>query len=347
MSQRYNNSWKVAVSILGETSIDGRENTMKKAIVLALVAPMFATLSAVAQDWPSKPVKIIVPFGAGATPDVVARLLADRMQSKLNQPFIIENKPGASGNSGTDLVAKASPDGSTIGVSILGPLAINTLLFSKLPYNPFTDLALITRVADQPSVLAVNIEVPVKDTAELIALLKREPGKLNFGSIGVGSLSHLAIEAIAMQSGTTLVHIPYGSSPQAVTALIRGDVQIACLPAISLVTQVQTGKIKLLAVSSAKRSSLLPDVPTLKEAGIDVEANAWIGLIAPARTPEPLITGIHREANDALRDPAIIEKLRTQYMQPLGTTPKEFKMHIDAEMQRWAPVIRAGNIKIN
>ena len=315
--------------------------------LFALLALMAGALPASAQGWPAKPVKIIVPFAAGATPDIVMRLIAERLQAKLKQTFLIENKPGASGNLGTDAVAKAEPDGSTIGISIIGPLALNTLLFSKLPYDPFTDLALITRVVDQPNVLAINADVPARNTGELIALLKREPGKLNYASIGNGSLSHLAMEALAMASDTTLVHIPYASSPQAVTALIRGDVHLTCLPAISVVSQLPTGRIRMLAVTSQKRSPLLPDVPTLKEAGVDVEANAWNGLIAPARTPEPVIAAIQRETAEALRDPAIREKMQVQFMEPLGTSPAEFKAVIEAEMHRWAPVIRARNIRIN
>jgi tripartite-type tricarboxylate transporter receptor subunit TctC len=315
--------------------------------LFALLALLAGVPPAAAQDWPAKPVRIIVPFAAGATPDIVVRLISDKLQPKLKQTFTVENKPGASGNLGTDVVAKAEPDGATIGISILGPLALNTLLFSKLPYDPFTDLALITRVSDQPSVLAINADVPANTTAELIALLKREPGKFNYGSIGNGSLSHLAMEAISMASDATLVHIPYPASPQAVTALIRGDVHVTCLPAISIVSQMPTGKIKMLAVTSAKRSPLLPDVPTLKEAGIDVEANAWNGFIAPAKTPEPVIAAITRETNEALRDPTVREKMQVQFMEPLGTSPAEFKAVIEAEMQRWAPVIRARNIKIN
>ena len=194
-----------------------------------------------AQDWPTKPVKIVVPFGPGSTPDVVARLIADHLQKKLGQPFVIDNKPGASGNIGTDAVAKAAPDGTTIGVSIGGPLAINTLLFSKLPYDPKTDIAPITQLVTQPSALAVNSQVMVNSVAELVALLKREPGKYNFGSIGNGSLSHLAMEAIALASGTQMVHIPYASSPAAMTAIIRGDVQMGCLPAISVTPHAGSG----------------------------------------------------------------------------------------------------------
>ncbi len=300
-----------------------------------------------AQEWPTQTVRIIVPFAAGSTPDVVARLVAERLQDKLKQPFVIENKPGASGNLGTDLMAKAAPDGNTLGVSIPGPLAINTLLFSKLPYNPFTDFAFITRIVDQPSILAVNAEVPAKTTEELVALLKREPGKFNYGSIGNGSLSHLAMAAVAMASGTQLVHVPYASSPQAMTALLRGDVQIVCLPAASVVAQVPTGKIRMLAVTSAKRSELLPGLPTLKEGGIDVEANAWNGLVAPAKTPQKIVDIIQREVSEALRDPQVREKLKAQYMEPVGGSSADFKATIDAEMKRWTPVIQAGDIKIN
>jgi tripartite-type tricarboxylate transporter receptor subunit TctC len=319
-----------------------------KTLLLSLLVAMLAGIEpGAAQVWPLKPVRIVVPFAPGATPDIVARLLAERLQAKLNQTFVIENKPGASGNLGTEAVVRAEPDGATIGVSIVGPLALNTLLFPKLSYDPFSELALISRIVDQPSVLAVNADVPVRSTAELIALIKRQSDKLNYGSIGNGSLSHLAMEAIALVSGTTIVHIPFPGSPQAMTALIRGDVQIACLPAAAVVSQMPTGRIRMLAVTSQQRSALLPDLPTLKEAGVDVEANAWIGLIAPVKTPEPVVAAVSREVAEVLRDPAIGEKLKALYMEPLGTSPAEFKTHVDAEMKRWAPVIKAREIRIN
>jgi tripartite-type tricarboxylate transporter receptor subunit TctC len=316
-------------------------------LMLALLGLWFAVLPAAAQDWPGKPVKIIVPFGPGSTPDVVARLIADHLQKKLGQPFVIENKPGASGNTGTDAVAKAAPDGTTIGISIGGPLAINTLLFSQLPYNPKTDIAPITQLVTQPSALAVNSDVKVNSPAELIALLKREPGKFNYGSIGNGSLSHLAMEAIALASGTQLVHIPYPSSPAAMTAIMRGDVQMGCLPAISVTPQVASGRVKILAVSTARRSPYLPDIPTLKEAGIDVEADAWMGMIAPAHTPDALVAKIQREVVEAIGTAAIRDKLAAQLMEPIGNTPAEFRARIDGEIVRWAPVIRAADIKVN
>ena len=196
---------------------------MTRRLIFALLSLLTVIVPAAAQDWPAKPVRVIVPFGPGSTPDVVARLIADELQKKLGQTFIIENKPGASGNTGTDAVAKAAPDGTTIGVSIGGPLAINTLLFSKLPYDPKTDIAPITQLITQPSALVVNSSVKVNSAAELVALLRREGSHFNFGSIGNGSLSHLAMEAIALQSGAKLVHVPYPSSPAAMTAIIRGD----------------------------------------------------------------------------------------------------------------------------
>ena len=320
---------------------------MTKALLSVLVGMMLATTSLQAQEWPAKPVRVIVPFGPGSTPDVVARLIADHLQQKLGQPFVVENKPGASGNTGTDAVAKAEPDGYTIGVSIGGPLAINTLLFSKLPYDPAKDIAPITQLVTQPSILAVNASLGVNSVGELLALLKKEPGKFNFGSIGNGSLSHLAMEAIAQKSGTQLVHVPYQGSPQAVTALIRNDVQMGCLPGISVVSQAQSGSIKMLAVSTAERSKLIADLPTLKETGIDVEADAWMGLIAPAKTPDTIIAKLNREVSEAIKTAAIRDKLATQLMQPVGNTPAEFRAKIEAEIERWAPVIKAANIKIN
>ncbi len=319
---------------------------MKTLPVVALVL-WVSVLSVSAQEWPTKSVRIVVPFGAGSTPDIIMRLIGDRLAAKSKQTVVIENKPGASGNTGTDAVAKAAPDGATIGISLLGPLGLNTLLFSKMPYDPFADLALVTRLTDQPSILAVNADVPSRSTAELIALLKREPGKYNYGSIGIGSLSHLAMEALALKSGARLVHIPYASSPQAVTALIRGDVQIVCLPAIAVVSQVATGKIRMLAVTTEKRSPFVPDLPTLKEGGVDVEANAWNGLVAPAKTPDAVVAAIAREINEALHEPSLREKLNAQYMEPTGTSPAEFKAYLDAEMKRWTPVVRAANVKIN
>jgi tripartite-type tricarboxylate transporter receptor subunit TctC len=318
---------------------------MKRTIIAAL-AILCGTLFAAAQVWPTKLVKIIVPFAAGATPDVIARLIADDLQTRLNQAFIVENRPGASGNTGTDAVAKAEPDGTTIGISIGGPLAINTLLFAKLPYDPRKDLTLITLLVTQPSVLAVNAALGVNDTRALIDVIRRNPGKYAFGSIGAGSLSHLAMEAVALKSGTQLVHVPYPSSPQAVTALLRNDVQMVCLPAISIMPQLKSGAIKVLAVSTAERSPLLPDIPSLKESGVDVEADAWSGLIAPAGIPAAMTARIGQLVGQAVTTPVVRDKLAAQFMTPIPGTPAQFRATIDADIARWSPVIAAAKIKI-
>lgn len=315
--------------------------------VATVFAILFGTLCAFAQDWPTKTVRIIVPFGAGSTPDIVARLIADQLKQQTGQSFIVEDKPGASGNTGTDAVAKAAPDGTTIGISIGGPLAINTLLFAHLPYDPSKDLSLITMLVTQPSALAVNTSLGVNGVPQLIDLIRKSPGKYNYGSIGTGSLSQLAMEAIALKSGTRLVHVPYPSSPQAVSALMRNDVQMVCLPAISITPQLGGGKIKLLAITTAKRSALLPGVPTLKESGIDVEADAWMGLIAPAGIPDAMVARINQLVGAAITSPAIREKLAVQLMEPIPDTPSEFRARIKADIARWKPVIEAANIKIN
>ena len=316
--------------------------------VLVLLALLLTAMPSMAQVWPGKTVRIIVPFSAGSTPDIVARLIANGLREQYpGSTFLVENKPGASGNIGTDMVAKAAPDGSTLGVSIGGPLAINTLLFSQLPYDPGKDIAPIMQLVTQPSALAVNPGLKVNTVGELIGLLKANPGKYNFASIGNGSLSHLAMEAVALKAGTKLVHVPYPSSPQAMTAVIRGDAQIACLPAIAVTPQASSGAVKILAVSTAKRSPYLPDVPTLTEVGIDVEADAWNGLIAPGGTAKVLIDQINRDVVAIMQSKKVRDKLTAQLMEPVRGTPEELRARIDGEIARWAPVIKAAKIKIN
>ena len=317
-------------------------------LLFVLPVLLAALTPAQAQDWPPKTVRIVVPFGPGSTPDIIGRIVADQLQKKYpNSAFVVENKPGASGNTGTDAVAKAKPDGSTIGISIGGPLAINTLQFAQLPYDPRADIGPITQLVTQPSALAVNPELGVNTVAELVALLKANPGKYNFASIGNGSLSHLAMEALAQKAGTQIVHVPYASSPAAITAVIRNDAQIACLPAIAVASQAQAGKVKILAVSTAKRSPHLPDVPTLKESGIDVEADAWNGLIAPGGTPRDIIDAINKDVVAIVWLPEVREKLAAQLMEPVASSPEAFRAQIDGEIARWKALIEAAHIKVN
>jgi tripartite-type tricarboxylate transporter receptor subunit TctC len=300
-----------------------------------------------AQPWPPKTVHVISPFAAGSTPDIGARIVADGLAAKYpGSAFIVEDKPGASGNIGTDAIAKAAPDGTTIGVSIGGPLAINTLLFANLPYDPKTDVTPITQLITQPSALVVNTDLKVNSVAELIALLKANPGTFNFASIGNGSLSHLAMEAVALKSGTKVVHVPYPGSPQATLAIMRNDAQMGILPAASVVPQAKAGKLKLLAVSTAKRSPYLPDVPTLKESGIDVDADAWMALIGPGNLSKALTDAINKDAIDIINSPSVRDKLAVQLMEPVGSTPEALRDRMNAEIARWAPVIKAANVKL-
>ncbi|HWE19474.1 MAG TPA: tripartite tricarboxylate transporter substrate-binding protein [Hyphomicrobiaceae bacterium] len=319
---------------------------MSRTWIAGLAALMLACSQAAAQAWPERSVTVYVPFIAGSTPDAIARTVAERLQAKLGQPFVVENRPGASGNTGTAAVAKAAPDGHTLGVSIVGPLVINALLFPSMPYETAKDLAPVTILAAQPSVLVAYPGVAANSVPELLALLKADAAKFTYGSIGRGSLSHLAMEALTIKAGVKVVHLPFPGSPAVVTALLRGDVQLAVLPAGSVVPLGREGRLKMLGVTSPQRSRLLLDLPTLGEAGIaGVEADAWVGLIAPAATPAPVLDKIHKAAVSILGEPEVVAKLATQFVAPIANSPDEFRAVLKAEHDRWAPIIAAGGIK--
>jgi len=318
----------------------------KRRWMVVLAAAMLWCLPAEAQEWPSGQVTIIVPFSAGSTPDTLARILAEALQERLKHPFIVENRAGASGNTGTAAVAKAAPDGQTLGVSIVGPLVINALLFPSMPYDTAKHIAPISILAAQPSVLVATNGLAAQDVAGVLALFRQEPDKITYGSIGRGSLSHLAMASLAISAKANLAHLPFPGSPAAVTALLRGDVQVAVLPAGSVAELGNAGKLKMLAVTSAKRSPLLPELPTLGEAGVaNVEADAWVGLIAPAGTGDAVLAKIQAQAAAVLADPAVVAKLKPQYMSVIASTPEQFRAVLQQEHDRWAPVIAAGGIK--
>ena len=316
--------------------------------LLATLALILALPAANAQEYPNRPIRMIVPFAAGSTPDVFARIVSEKASTGFKQPIVIENRAGAGGNTGTDAVAKAAADGYTIGASITGPLVNNTVLYKKLPYNPFTDLTPITFGVHQPNVIAVSPALGVNSMPELFALLKKNPGKYNYASLGAGSLSHLSMELIKSMTGTFVVHIPYTSSPAAVTGLIAGDTQIASLAPLAVMPHVPAGRLKVLAISTPQRSPLLPNIPTFKETGVlDVVASAWIGLVAPAKTPPAIIERLNREFVAAMKDPAIVEKLKAQYMDPQPGTPAEFAAYMQEELKRWTPVIKRSGATVD
>ncbi|HKX42342.1 MAG TPA: tripartite tricarboxylate transporter substrate binding protein [Burkholderiaceae bacterium] len=322
--------------------------SIRLAGVLIGTAVAAASVASHAQDWPQAAIHVVVPFDAGSTPDLVARIISERLAARLPQPVVIDNKSGAAGNLGTDAVAKAAPNGQTIGVSIAGPLAVNPLLFKKMPYDAARDLDLITVAVSQPSVLVFGSKRNPGTSKDLIALLKSGKTQATFGSIGAGSISHLAMETLAARAGGDFVHVPYRGSGAAVTALISGDIDMALLPAAAVMPFVKDGKLRAVAVASAKRSPSLPDLPTLSEAGLaDVQADAWVGFIAPAKTPPAVVSKLHELIVQILAEPAIKEKLRDRYMDPVGNSPAEFRALLAADVARWKPIIAKNRIALD
>lgn len=320
---------------------------MKK--ILALLALLAASLSpALAQDWPQRPVRLIVPFPAGSTPDILGRVLAEHLARNTGQPFVVENKPGAGGMIGTDAIAKAAPDGHTFGVSITGPLVNNRLLYARMPYDPARDLAPLTLGVNQPCLLVANKDFNAATLQEAIAELKRRPGSYNYASLGNGTMAHLSMELVANMSGTKVVNVPYPGSGQAVSALVSGDVQLGCMPAAAVMSLVKAGRLKALGIASRSRSPLLPQIPTLAEQGLaGFEANAWIGVVAPAGVPAPVLARMHAEIVKVLRLPEVRDSLHAKLMDPVGNTPEQFAAYMQEELERWGPVIRRNNIKLD
>jgi len=312
-----------------------------KQFLIALSMALASSVGVAAETWPAKPVRIIVPFPPGSSPDLIARMLADKLAQALGQPVIVENKPGAGGNLGTGLVAKAEPDGYTLGLSIPGPLAVNTVLYKKMEYDPFKELAPITLVALSPNVLVVDPKLGVNTVKEFIDYVKARPGKLNYGSVGNGSASHLTMELLKMRSGMDIVHVPYPGSPQVNTAIVSGQIQAGFVVPATAMALAQAGRLKALAVTSSVRSVVVPELPTVAEAGFPgFESSAWIGMVAPAKTPKPIIDRLSRELVAIVRSQEVREKMLRIYFQPVGTAPEGLSNLMRSERDRWAKVIK-------
>ena len=317
---------------------------------LAGLALSLLTLTATAQPaaWPTKPVKLIVPYGAGSSPDVLARIIGDKLAPRLGQPVVVENRPGADGNNGTGAVAKGAADGYTFVVSTNGPLVYNTVLYKKLPYDPFNELRPVVLAGGQANVCAVRADAGINTLKDLVAAMKKHPGTFNFSSTGVGSLSHLGVELLKVKTDTYAVHIPYASSPLAVLAILQGDVQFACVPAVAVLPHVKSGKLRTLAVSTAQRSQLTPDIPTMKETGLpEIENMAWMAVMAPAGTPTEIVQRLNREINAVLAMPEVREKMHAQYMEPIGGTPEALQSFMLQEQRVMTPVIKRTGISID
>jgi tripartite-type tricarboxylate transporter receptor subunit TctC len=318
------------------------------ALVLALAT--LGTGAAFAQgaaNYPNKPIRVVVPFTAAGTTDLLARAVGIEMQKAWGQTVVVENRPGAGGNLGSDVVAKAAPDGYTLLVGAVSPQAINVTLYPKLPYDVMRDFAHITLIAAVPNVLEVNPSVPVKTVKELIALAKSRPGKLTYASSGSGTSIHLSAELFKTMADVDMLHIPYKGSGPAVTDLIGGQVNLMFDNLPSSISQIKAGKLRAIAVTTLKRSPALPDVPTIAESGLPgYDASSWFGMHAPAGTPKDIIMKIHGVVTKSLHTPEMTERLATQGAQAVGNTPEEFTEFLRAEIAKWAKVVKASGARV-
>jgi tripartite-type tricarboxylate transporter receptor subunit TctC len=326
--------------------------TSRRPLLAALLAlPLFAS----AQAWPTKPVRIVVPFAAGGTTDILARALAPELHKAFGQPFIVENRGGAGGNTGAAEVAKAAPDGHTLLMGTVGTHAINAALYTKMPFDPVKDFVPITLVAGVPNVLVLNPanaqKYGIDSVPTLIAYAKANPGKLNVASSGNGTSIHLAGELFKAMTGTFMLHLPYSGSSPALVDLIGGNTDLMFDNLPSSLQHIKAGKLKALAVTSATRSAALPDVPTVEEVGGPAlkgfEASSWFGLLAPAGTRMDIVNRIQQETAKALASPALKERLQAQGAIPSGMTSAEFSRHIAAESAKWAKVVKAAGAKVD
>jgi len=315
---------------------------------LGFVALCAMPLATNAQDYPHKPIRLVVPFPPGGPSDIIGRVLGQKMQDLLGQLIIIDNRAGAGGTLGTDNVAKSEPDGYSIAIATAGALAISTALQEKILYDPLKDLAAITLVAKVPELLVASTTVPAANVKELVALAKAKPGTINYGSTGPGSMPHLAGELFRISAEIDIVHVPYRGAAPAVNDLIGHQVQIMFLDVPVLLPQIQAGAIRPLAVGGRLRVPSLPHLPTMNELGYSqIEADNWYGMVAPARTPRPIIAKLNAAAVAAMRAPEVQEKLAPQGAILIGNTPEEFTAFMGSEIVKWGKVVQAAGIKVN
>jgi tripartite-type tricarboxylate transporter receptor subunit TctC len=303
----------------------------------------FYAVTAVAQEYPTRPIRIIVPLSAGAA-DTLARAIGQKLTEVSNQPVIVENRPGAGTTLGSDIVARATPDGYTLLMATFSH-AVNATFYRKLPYDTIKSFAAVTLVASAPNVLEVHPSVPARTTAELIALAKAQPGKLNFASAGNGSSSHLAGELFRMMSGINIVHVPYKGAAPALADLLGGHVQMSFDPLPSSLSNIKSGKLRALAVTTLSRSPSLSDVPTISESGIPgYELNGWSGLLVPAGTPARVVNFLNSHIVKILQMPDVKSRFTSMAFEVIGNTPEEFQGFIGREVDKWGKVVRSANI---
>jgi tripartite-type tricarboxylate transporter receptor subunit TctC len=310
------------------------------------LAGMTATFGWAQQDFPSKPIRLVVPFAAGGGSDIVARTVAQKLAETIGQPVVVENRPGAGGNIGTDLVAKSPPDGYTIVMGVFGPIAVNPSLFGNLPYDPVRDFAPITQAVAVTNMLVVHPSVPANNLRELIEYGRRNPGKLASGTGGTGTAGHMASELFKSMTKLDMAVVPYKGAAPAVNDVLGGQVPMTFEALLSTLPHVRAGKLKAIAVTTSTRSSLLPNVPTMAEAGLPgYEATNWYGFLAPAQTPRPVVERLNREMVKVLGMPDVKEKLLAQGAEVVGNSPQEFAAVIRTDLERWKKLVAETGIK--
>jgi tripartite-type tricarboxylate transporter receptor subunit TctC len=322
--------------------------TLLRAAALTLFALTGTSEGAPAQTYPDKPIRLVVPFPAGGTTDILARAVGQKLGEHLGQQVVVDNKPGAGGNIGSDIVAKSAPDGYTLVMGTVGTHAINASLYKKMPYDHIKDFVPVSLVALVPNILVVHPSVPANSVKELIAYAKANPGKLNFASSGNGTSIHLSGELFKTTAGVEMTHVPYKGSAPAVTDLLGGQVQLMFDNMPSALPHVKAGKLKALGVTTAKRFPAAPDIPAIAEAGVPgYEASSWFGVLAPAGTPKEIVNKLSSEIAKILQTPEIKERLLSQGAEPVGNTPDQFAAFIKAETAKWAKVVKESGATVD
>ena len=313
---------------------------------MAFLALLLATHAA-AQDWPARPVKIVVPFSPGGFADSGARAISDRLAARLGQPVVIENKVGASGNIGTEMVAKSAPDGYTLLLAFDGTMVINPHVFARIPFDTVKDFQPVTKLGDAPVIVVAHPSVPVNNLRELIALEKSKPGALSYGTSGTGNTPHLVGEMLNQRAGTQFVHIPYKGGSQAVADAVGGQLPLVFTAVATAGQFIRSGRLKPLGVTTAGRIAALPDVPTFIESGLPgFVVNSWVGILAPARTPRPIVDRLQRDIAAVLKEPETRERFAVLGNEPVGNTPDEYAAQIKADLAQWGDIVKRAKIRI-
>lgn len=315
------------------------------AVSCAFLVGCALAAAAGAQPYPSRPIRVVVPFAPGGAVDLVARTLAPKLNEALGQPVIVDNRSGAGGTIGTDIVAKARPDGHTLLAASMG-VAVNAVLYPKLPYDTLKDLAPVTLLGEQPNILVVHPGVPARSLNDLLALARAKPGQISYASGGVGSNTHLVTVLFARMAKVELLHVPYKGLGPAIADLVGGQVQLAVSNVSTAVPHVKSGRLRLLAVTTAKRFPLFPDTPTVAEAGVPgYESSGWYGLWATAGAPRSVLERLNQEVTGILGTPALREQFESQGLQPIPTSPETFGRRLREEINKWGPVVKASGAK--